>query len=122
MRPLVAHVDLAAIRHNYAVAKRCAPGREAFAVVKANAYGHGAREVVSCLHDDADGFAVACLEEAAEVRALHAGARILLLEGCFEPAEYLIAAQLRLDIAVQGPERGPGACSPRSCPARSTCG
>ncbi|MFK8398546.1 alanine racemase [Pseudomonas sp. BGr12] len=105
MRPLVAHVDLAAIRHNYAVAKRCAPGREAFAVVKANAYGHGAREVVSVLHDEADGFAVACLEEAAEVRALHAGARILLLEGCFEPSEYLIAAQLRLDVAVQGPEQ-----------------
>lgn len=105
MRPLVATVDLSAIRHNYAVAKRCAPGRQAFAVVKANAYGHGAREVVSALHDEADGFAVACLEEAAEVRALHADARILLLEGCFEPSEYLIAAQLRLDVAVQGPEQ-----------------
>ena len=43
MRPLVATIDLAAIRHNYAVAKRCAPGRQAFAVVKANAYGHGVR-------------------------------------------------------------------------------
>lgn len=105
MRPLVATVDLSAIRHNYAVAKRCAPGRQAFAVVKANAYGHGVREVVSSLHDEADGFAVACLEEAAEVRALHAGARILLLEGCFEPNEYLIAAQLRLDVAVQGTEQ-----------------
>ncbi len=56
MRPLVATVDLSAIRHNYALAKRCAPQRQAFAVVKANAYGHGAREVVTALHDDADGF------------------------------------------------------------------
>ncbi|MGU1848874.1 alanine racemase, partial [Pseudomonas aeruginosa] len=47
MRPLVATVDLSAIRHNYALAKRCAPQRQAFAVVKANAYGHGAREVVT---------------------------------------------------------------------------
>ena len=39
MRPLVATVDLSAIRHNYALAKRCAPQRQAFAVVKANAYG-----------------------------------------------------------------------------------
>lgn len=75
-------------------------------MVKANAYGHGAREVVTALHDDADGFAVACLEEAAEVRALHASARILLLEGCFEASEYALAGQLRLDLVIQGAEQG----------------
>lgn len=105
MRPLVATVDLAALRHNHALAKGCAPGARAFAVVKANAYGHGVREVVTALHDDADGFAVACLEEAAEVRALHQSARILLLEGCFEPLEYQVAAHLGLDVAVQGGEQ-----------------
>lgn len=105
MRPLIAHIDLSAIGHNFRLAKRCAPGREAFAVVKANAYGHGVREVVTCLHDEADGFAVACLEEAAEVRALHGSARILLLEGCFEPNEYRMAAQLRLDVVLQGEEQ-----------------
>ncbi|MDM8348489.1 alanine racemase [Pseudomonas sp. sp1636] len=101
MRPLVATIDLAAIRHNYAVAKRCAPGRQAFAVVKANAYGHGVGAVVAALHDQADGFAVACLEEAVEVRARHGEARILLLEGCFEAAEYQLAAQLGLDLVLQ---------------------
>ncbi len=105
MRPLVATIDLAAIRHNYALAKRCAPGREAFAVVKANAYGHGVREVVTALHDEADGFAVASLEEAAEVRAMHGEARILLLQGCFSADELPIAAQLCLDIVVQGAEQ-----------------
>ncbi|WP_068829103.1 alanine racemase [Pseudomonas sp. BMS12] len=102
MRPLVATIDLAAIRHNYAVAKRCAPGRQAFAVVKANAYGHGVREVVSALYDEADGFAVASLEEAAEVRAMHGEARILLLEGCFAAEELPMAAHLQLDLVVQG--------------------
>lgn len=101
MRPLAAIVDLSAIVHNYQVAKRCAPGRQAFAVVKANAYGHGVREVVTVLHDIADGFAVASLEEAAEVRAMHGEARILLLAGCFEPDEYGIAAQLELDVVLQ---------------------
>ncbi len=100
MRPLVATIDLSAIRHNYALAKRCAPGRQAFAVVKANAYGHGAREVVAALREVADGFAVASLEEAAEVRALHAEARILLLEGCFAAQEYQVAAQLGLDLVL----------------------
>jgi alanine racemase len=100
MRPLVATIDLSAIVHNYAFAKRCAPGRQAFAVVKANAYGHGVREVVAALFGVADGFAVASLEEAAEVRALHSEARILLLEGCFEAAEYPFAAQLGLDVVL----------------------
>ena len=105
MRPLVATIDLAAVRHNYALAKRCAPGRRAFAVVKANAYGHGVREVVSALHDEADGFAVASLEEAAEVRAMHGTARILLLEGCFAADELPMAAHLGLDLVLQGAEQ-----------------
>ncbi|AYC31230.1 alanine racemase [Pseudomonas cavernae] len=101
MRPLVATIDLAAIRHNYAVAQRCAPGRQAFAVVKANAYGHGVREVVAALAEAADGFAVASLEEAEEVRAVQPDARLLLLEGCFEADEYGRAAQLGLDLLVR---------------------
>ncbi|MHA6492355.1 alanine racemase [Pseudomonas borbori] len=100
MRPLVATIDLSVIRHNYAVAKRCAPGRQAFAVVKANAYGHGVGEVVGALADVADGFAVACLEEAVEVRGVHGEARVLLLEGCFDAAEYPLAARLGLDVVV----------------------
>jgi alanine racemase len=102
MRPLVATVDLSAIRHNYSLAKRCAPGRQAFAVVKANAYGHGASAAVKCLSGLADGFAVASLEEAEQVRAADPHARLLLLEGCFEADEYVRAAELGLDVAVQG--------------------
>ena len=101
MRPLVATVDLTALRHNYLLAKQCAPQRKAFAVVKANAYGHGACEAVTALREIADGFAVACLEEAEDIRRSAPDARILLLEGCFEPAEYLRAAELGLDVAVQ---------------------
>ncbi|BAP78298.1 alanine racemase catabolic [Pseudomonas sp. MT-1] len=102
MRPLVATVDLAALRHNYQLAKQCAPGRKAFAVVKANAYGHGSPAAVECLRDVADGFAVASLEEAEQVRSVDSNARLLLLEGCFEPSEYIAAAELGLDVAVQG--------------------
>jgi alanine racemase len=105
MRPLVATIDLAAIRHNYAVAKRCAPGRQAFAVVKANAYGHGVREVVTALVEQVDGFAVACLEEAVEVRSLCSETRILLLEGCFDAAEYQLAGQLGLDLVLHGEQQ-----------------
>ncbi len=104
MRPLLASIDLSAIRHNYQLARQQGGGRKAFAVIKANAYGHGAREVVSAL-PEADGFAVAFLGEAGEVRGLHMLARVLLLQGCFEPAEFRMAAQMELDVVVQGPEQ-----------------
>jgi len=41
MRPTTATIDLAALRHNLSVARRHAPRSGAFAVIKANAYGHG---------------------------------------------------------------------------------
>lgn len=102
MRPLVATVDLAAICHNYALAKRCAPGRRAFAVVKADAYGHGAAAVAAALRDQADGFAVCSVEEARVVREQAPDARLLLLEGCFDAEDYAAAMELGLDISVQG--------------------
>lgn len=100
MRPLVATTDLGAIVHNYAVARRSAPGKQVFAVVKANAYGHGVLEVVTALRYEVDGFAVASLEEGTEVRALADRARILLLQGCSSADEMNLAARFGLDIVV----------------------
>ena len=55
-RPLRASVSVSALRHNYAVAKRAALQSKVFAVVKANAYGHGLERVTRALVK-ADGFA-----------------------------------------------------------------
>ncbi len=86
MRPARALIDLDALRHNYRLARSRHGGR-ALAVVKANAYGHGAVRCAQALADEADGFAVACLEEALALRAAGIGAPILLLEGVFEASE-----------------------------------
>lgn len=106
MRPIYAQIDLAALAHNFSVARRCcAPDKKLFAVVKANAYGHGAEAAVSALYN-ADGFAVCSLEEAAPVRALaHPEQRILLLEGVFQAQEYLQAAQWQLDVVIHHPQQ-----------------
>lgn len=69
MRKVRAEVDLDAIRHNYRLARRQAPGAKAAAIVKANAYGHGAVAVARALEPEADAFGVACIEEALELRA-----------------------------------------------------
>ena len=108
-RPAVALIKLDAFRHNYRVAKQTHGGK-ALAVIKANAYGHGAVQCAKAIENEADGFAVACLEEAIQLR--NAGIRnpILLLEGFFEAAELpeivandlwiVIHAQWQIDILL----------------------
>jgi len=87
-RACIASINLAAIKRNYLYAKSLAPNSQAIAIVKANAYGHGAVEVVTHLENTVDAFGVACTEEAIEIR--EAGLKkkpILLLEGMFEQSE-----------------------------------
>jgi len=99
-RPAHALIDLDAIRHNYAQAKALSPNSKAIAIIKANAYGHGAVMVGKALSAQADAFGVACLEEALELRESGIENPILLLEGIFEPEELLDVDQHRLMIAV----------------------
>lgn len=86
MRPTRALINLQALRHNYQLARQlCAD--KALAVVKADAYGHGAVRCALALHDIADGFAVSCLEEALQLRTAGVTLPIVLLEGFFHPDE-----------------------------------
>lgn len=86
MRPARALIDLQALRHNYQLAREVT-GAKALAVIKADAYGHGAVQCARALEAEADGFAVACIEEALELRAAGIRAPVLLLEGFFEADE-----------------------------------
>lgn len=86
MRPARALIDLSALRHNYQLARETT-GAKALAVIKADAYGHGAVRVAQALETQADGFAVACIEEALELRQAGIRGPVLLLEGFFEAEE-----------------------------------
>ncbi len=86
MRPARAVIHLDALRHNYRLARELGGGKT-LAVIKADAYGHGAVRCAQALAAQADGFAVACIEEALELRAAGIRAPILLLEGFFEADE-----------------------------------
>ncbi|WP_137894729.1 alanine racemase [Ramlibacter sp. 2FC] len=86
-RPARALIDLAALRHNYRLAHQRHGGR-ALAVLKANAYGHGAVRCAQALAPLADGFAVAFLEEALALREAGIRAPILLLEGVFAARDF----------------------------------
>ncbi|EXI82242.1 MAG: Alanine racemase, catabolic [Candidatus Accumulibacter appositus] len=71
-RPIEARIDLTALRHNYLVAREYASRQhreaKAWAVVKANAYGHGLLRAAAALADVADGFALLDLDEAIALR------------------------------------------------------
>lgn len=92
MRPARALIDLQALRHNYQLA-RDVSGARALAVIKADGYGHGAVPCAQALAGQADGFAVACIEEALQLREAGVAGPILLLEGFFESDELALIEQ-----------------------------
>ena len=99
-RPNQAELDLGALRHNVSVARQLAPHSKMLAVVKANAYGHGAPIIATALQSQVDALGVACLEEALELRDCGVTSPVLLLEGVFEETEISTAAQLGLWVTI----------------------
>jgi len=90
-RPITATIDLAALEHNLGVARAHAPHAKVFAVVKANAYGHGLLRAAKALRA-ADGFAVLEFDAAIRLRDAGYSQRIVLLEGFFDIREAVAGA------------------------------
>ncbi|MEO7725763.1 MAG: alanine racemase [Burkholderiales bacterium] len=104
MRPIKATVNLAALKHNLNVARRCAPNSRVLAVIKANAYGHGVARAVPALAA-ADGLALLEIDVAVRLREGGYVKRIALLEGLFETAEVAAAAAHDLTIVIHAQEQ-----------------
>lgn len=98
-RPLVATIDIAALRHNLHIAKQHAPQAKVWAVVKANAYGHGLERGLRGFAQ-ADGLALIEPEGALQLRELGWRKRILLLEGVFDTQDLAVAIAHNVDLVV----------------------
>jgi alanine racemase len=94
-RPILATIHTQALRHNLERMRRAAPDARVWAVVKANAYGHGIERAFAGLRG-ADGFALLDLDEAQRVRQLGWRGPILLLEGVFEQRDLELCSRLGL--------------------------
>jgi alanine racemase len=94
-RPIEAFIHTDALAHNLARARAAAPHARLWAVVKADAYGHGIERAFEGLRA-ADGFALLDLAEAERLRALGWRGPILLLEGAFEPRDLETCSRLNL--------------------------
>ena len=94
-RPVEALIHTDALAHNLTRARVAAPDAKIWAIVKANAYGHGIERAYAGL-EGADGFALLDLNEAERIRELGWRGPILLLEGCFEPRDLEWCSRLDL--------------------------
>jgi alanine racemase len=103
-RPLLATIHTAALANNLAVARRHAPHSKVWAVVKANAYGHGLARVFPGLRAT-DGFGLLDLEEAVKLRELGWAGPILLLEGFFRPTDIDVIDRYSLTTTVHCDEQ-----------------
>lgn len=96
-------VSLGNLRRNCALLRRRAPGSSLLAVLKADAYGHGAAACARALEGLADAVAVATVGEARELRESGVTLPLLALHGANSGAELAAALAARIDLAVHDP-------------------
>src|SRR6185295_9291675 len=103
-RPIRATISAGALSHNLRLAKAYASGAKVWAVLKANAYGHGVERVARAL-EGADGFAVLDFQEAARLRVAGVTKPILMLEGFFKPVDIPLLHKYGLTPVIHNPEQ-----------------
>jgi len=103
-RPIRATISAGALAHNLTVAKRHAEGTKIWAVLKANAYGHGVERAARAL-GAADGFAVLDFQEALRLRVAGVDKPILMLEGFFNSADIELLPKHRLTPVIHNAEQ-----------------
>jgi alanine racemase len=121
-RPTWAEINLQNLRHNYQSLRRfLPPSVRIIAVIKADAYGHGAPSVARCLEEcGVDHLAVAILEEALELREAGIKSPILILNGCWEGQEDLVLRHNLIPVVfnIAAVRRLCLAATRLQCPAR----
>lgn len=94
-----AQIDLEALTHNLGRIRSLAPNSNIMAVIKANAYGHGAIPVARALAA-ADAFAVARVDEGIALREAGIRQRITVLQGFLGAEELMLHSHYDLEPVV----------------------
>lgn len=106
-RKTVARIDMEALRYNYRKASGLAAGARAMAVIKADGYGHGIRDVARALQDDAPKFAVACIEEALAIREAGVKVPVVLLQGPHSADDVETSARENFELVIHSDHQLP---------------
>lgn len=100
MQKTVSVIDLGAVRENALKIRKLLGKRFFYAVVKADAYGHGAEEVARAIEDIADGFCVAIIDEGINLRVAGITKPVLVFTPPLEEADAERAAYYNLGVTV----------------------
>lgn len=103
-RPIRATLKASALRHNLRLAREIAGEAKVWAVVKANAYGHGLERAARALAD-ADGYALLDFQEAVRLRLAGVTKPILMLEGFFRPLDVSLLFKYDLTPVIHNAEQ-----------------
>ena len=104
-RTTTVHIDLAAISENIHTLRAPLAGHRFMAVVKADAYGHGAVRVAQHIEPSVDALAVAFTEEALALREAGINAPLLILEGPHAASDLALAGKLNLWPVIHSDEQ-----------------
>ncbi len=98
-------INLPALVNNYKNIAKLAPQSETIAVIKANAYGHGAIKVAKALSQHVPAFAVAFIEEALVLRNAGINLPILILEGALSQEDFSTALKQNFWLVLHNTEQ-----------------
>jgi alanine racemase len=103
-RPIMATINIEALRHNLSRIRELAPESKIWSVVKAKAYGHSLEAVLKGL-ESTDGFALLDIQDAQWLREHGWQGRILLLEGVFHRHQLALAEELQCDLVAHSEQQ-----------------
>ena len=104
-RTTAVHIDLTAISENILTLREALAAHRFMAVVKADAYGHGAVQVAQHIETMVDALAVAFTEEAVALREMGVSAPLLILEGPHTASDLALAGKLNLWPVIHSDEQ-----------------
>jgi alanine racemase len=103
-RPIRASISASALAHNLGVARAHAGAAKVWAVLKANAYGHGLLRAAQGLKA-ADGFAIIDFVDALRLRDAGVDKPILMMQGCFKAEDIALLLRHRLTPVIHNIEQ-----------------
>jgi alanine racemase len=104
-RKTQAIINLSALKNNYNQIAALAPQSKTIAIIKANAYGHGAIEIAKSLHSSVPAFGVAFIDEAIMLRNAGITLPILILEGALNEDDFSLAKQHNFWLMLHNTEQ-----------------
>jgi len=103
--PAIAHIDLQALHYNLAQIKKLTPQAKILAMVKSNAYGHGAVPVAKSLENSIDAFGVIFVKEALALHGAGIKKTIVVLTGFFDSEELITISNLGFNTVIHNFEQ-----------------